>query len=316
MEKERPMGCEERDRAERTGADTGVPTFEGNPLSEVGHVIGVVSGKGGVGKSLVCGMLATELMRSGASVGILDADITGPSIPRMFGMGGRHVTTVGNLLLPEVSDAGIKVMSANLLLANEDDPVIWRGPILAGAIQQFWSQTSWGKIDYLLVDMPPGTGDVALTVFQSLPVEGVVIVTSPQDLVSMIVGKAVNMAEKMDVPVLGLVENMSYVSCPSCGERIEVFGPSHLAETAEAYGLDVLGQLPMDPRIAGMCDAGTLERDLPAGMLDDAVALIRDLPDHSPATPTDAEVDAVAGATPPHVGACPADEASSPEGAE
>ena len=163
-------------------------------------------------------------------MGVLDADITGPSIPKMLGMSGRHASGIGNLLLPEVSSTGIKVMSSNLLLANETDPVLWRGPVIAGAIKQFWSDTSWGPLDYLLVDMPPGTGDVALTVFQSLPVDGIVVVTSPQDLVSMIVAKAVNMAEKMNVPILGLIENMSYVTCPDCGRKIEVFGPSKLDE--------------------------------------------------------------------------------------
>jgi Mrp family chromosome partitioning ATPase len=283
--------------------DQGVPTFDANALSSVHHVIGVVSGKGGVGKSLVAGTLAVELARAGKRVGVLDADITGPSIPRMFGMGGAHATALGNLFLPESTKGGIKVMSANLLLEHEDDPVIWRGPILAGAIKQFWSQTDWGTIDYLLCDMPPGTGDVALTVFQSLPVDGIVIVTSPQDLVSMIVGKAVNMAEKMGVPVLGLVENMSYVTCPDCGARIEVFGESHLAETAEGYGLDVLGRMPIDPALAQMCDAGTIEADLPTDLLPDAVATILDLPEHGVAHPNE-EVDADAGTT---VGGCPSE---------
>jgi Mrp family chromosome partitioning ATPase len=283
----------------------GVPTYDENTLSSVGHVIGVVSGKGGVGKSLVCGMLATELARGGASVGILDADITGPSIPRMFGMAGRHLTALGNLFLPEVSETGIKVMSANLMLEHETDPVLWRGPILAGAIHQFWSQTDWGKIDYLLVDMPPGTGDVALTVFQSLPVDGIVIVTSPQDLVSMIVGKAVVMAQRMDVPVLGLVENMSYVTCPHCGEKIEVFGESHLSETAETWGLDVLGRVPIDPKLSSMCDGGTIEHDLPDEMLPHAVARIRDLPEHADSRPND---DVAADAS-TNVGECPSGDA-------
>ena len=191
------MGCE---HAQAAGGQTSPSQFEENTLSEVKRVIAVLSGKGGVGKSFVTGAIATELARHGHKVGVLDADITGPSIPKMFGMSGRHVHALGNLMLPEISEHGVKVMSSNLLLQNETDPVLWRGPVIAGAIRQFWSETSWGPIDYLLVDMPPGTGDVALTVFQSLPVDGIVIVTSPQDLVSMIVAKAVNMAEKMNVP--------------------------------------------------------------------------------------------------------------------
>ena len=211
------MGCE---HAQAAGGQTSPSQFEENTLSEVKRVIAVLSGKGGVGKSFVTGAIATELARHGHKVGVLDADITGPSIPKMFGMSGRHVHALGNLMLPEISEHGVKVMSSNLLLQNETDPVLWRGPVIAGAIRQFWSETSWGPIDYLLVDMPPGTGDVALTVFQSLPVDGIVIVTSPQDLVSMIVAKAVNMAEKMNVPILGIVENMSYIECPDCGKKI------------------------------------------------------------------------------------------------
>ena len=266
------MGCE---HAQAAGGQTAPQQFEENNLSEVKHVIAVLSGKGGVGKSLVTGSLAIELARAGNKVGILDADITGPSIPKMFGMSGRRAHGIGNLLLPEISTHGVKVMSSNLLLANETDPVLWRGPVIAGAIRQFWSETSWGPLDYLLVDMPPGTGDVALTVFQSLPVDGIVVVTSPQDLVSMIVAKAVNMADKMDVPVLGVVENMSYVECPDCRKKIKVFGTSHLDEVAAQYGVDVLGRLPIDPKLAAMCDAGTLEEGLPAGMLPDAIEAIR-----------------------------------------
>lgn len=266
------MGCEHA----QAGAQAAPQQFEENNLSEVKHVIAVLSGKGGVGKSLVTGTLAIELARAGHKVGILDADITGPSIPKMFGMSGRRAHGIGNLLLPEISTHGVKVMSSNLLLANETDPVLWRGPVIAGAIRQFWSETSWGPLDYLLVDMPPGTGDVALTVFQSLPVDGIVVVTSPQDLVSMIVAKAVNMADKMGVPVLGVVENMSYIECPDCGKRIEVFGKSRLDEVAAEYGVDVLGRLPINPELASMCDAGTLEEGLPAGMLPDALEAIRE----------------------------------------
>lgn len=271
------MGCE---HAQAAGGQTSPSQFEENTLSEVKRVIAVLSGKGGVGKSFVTGAIATELSRHGHKVGVLDADITGPSIPKMFGMSGRHVHALGNLMLPEISEHGVKVMSSNLLLQNETDPVLWRGPVIAGAIRQFWSETSWGPIDYLLVDMPPGTGDVALTVFQSLPVDGIVIVTSPQDLVSMIVAKAVNMAEKMNVPVLGVVENMSYVTCPDCGKKIEVFGKSKLDAVAGEYQVDVLGRVPIDPALAAACDAGTFENELPEGLLPEAVAKIRAVPAH------------------------------------
>ena len=265
------MGCEHVDAA---GGKTAPQAFEENNLSETKRVIAVLSGKGGVGKSLVTGSLAIELQRGGNKVGVLDADITGPSIPKMFGMSGRHAHGIGNLLLPEISDHGVKVMSSNLLLQNETDPVLWRGPVIAGAIRQFWSETSWGPLDYLLVDMPPGTADVALTVFQSLPVDGIVIVTSPQDLVSMIVAKAVNMAEKMNIPVLGIVENMSYATCPDCGKKIEIFGHSKLDEVAEQYGLKILGRLPINPAFAAACDTGTLESELPSGLLPDALAAV------------------------------------------
>ena len=271
------MGCGE---AAAAGGKRAPMQFEENNLSEVKRVIAVLSGKGGVGKSLVTGALAVELARGGAKVGILDADITGPSIPKMMGMSGRHAGALGKLLLPEISAHGIKVMSSNLLLEHETDPVLWRGPVIAGAIRQFWSETSWGSLDYLLVDMPPGTGDVALTVFQSLPVDGIVIVTSPQDLVSMIVAKAVNMAEKMNVPVLGVVENMSYVTCPDCGKKIEVFGKSKLDAVAGEYQVDVLGRVPIDPALAAACDAGTFENELPEGLLPEAVAKIRAVPAH------------------------------------
>lgn len=271
------MGCE---HAQAAGGQTSPSQFEENTLSEVKRVIAVLSGKGGVGKSFVTGAIATELARHGHKVGVLDADITGPSIPKMFGMSGRHVHALGNLMLPEISEHGVKVMSSNLLLQNETDPVLWRGPVIASAIRQFWSETSWGPIDYLLVDMPPGTGDVALTVFQSLPVDGIVIVTSPQDLVSMIVAKAVNMAEKMNVPILGIVENMSYIECPDCGKKIEVFGKSKLPEVAERYNLDILGQLPINPALAEACDKGEVETALPDGMLPKAVSAVEAITPH------------------------------------
>ena len=251
--------------------------FELNQHSSVKHVIGVVSGKGGVGKSFVTGILATNLARAGKRVGILDGDITGPSIPRMFGISDERSYGVEEQLIPIEDANGIKIMSANLVLQNETDPVLWRGPVVAGAIQQFYSQCNWGDLDYLLIDMPPGTGDVALTVFQSLPVEGVVIVSSPQDLVQMVVGKAVRMAEMMHVPVLGLIENMAYITCPHCDERIEPYGPSKLAETAAAFNLKPLGQLPMDAIFAQIADKGTFSTELPEGLVSDATQSVLDL---------------------------------------
>ena len=251
--------------------------FELNQHSSVKHVIGVVSGKGGVGKSFVTGILATNLARAGKRVGILDGDITGPSIPRMFGISDERSYGVEEQLIPIEDANGIKIMSANLVLQNETDPVLWRGPVVAGAIQQFYSQCNWGDLDYLLIDMPPGTGDVALTVFQSLPVEGVVIVSSPQDLVQMVVGKAVRMAEMMHVPVLGLIENMAYITCPRCDERIEPYGPSKLAETAAAFNLKPLGQLPMDATFAQIADKGTFSTELPEGLVPDATQSVLDL---------------------------------------
>lgn len=251
--------------------------FELNQHSSVKHVIGVVSGKGGVGKSFVTGILATNLARAGKRVGILDGDITGPSIPRMFGISDERSYGVEEQLIPIEDANGIKIISANLVLQNETDPVLWRGPVVAGAIQQFYSQCNWGDLDYLLIDMPPGTGDVALTVFQSLPVEGVVIVSSPQDLVQMVVGKAVRMAEMMHVPVLGLIENMAYITCPHCDERIEPYGPSKLAETAAAFNLKPLGQLPMDATFAQIADKGTFSTELPEGLVPDATQSVLDL---------------------------------------
>ena len=229
-----------------------------NPNSKIKKVIGVISGKGGVGKSLVSGMLAVEMRRREYNVGILDADITGPSIPKMFGLKTRALgSELG--ILPVESRTGIKVMSVNLLLEHETDPVVWRGPVIAGTVTQFWTDVVWGDVDYMFVDMPPGTGDVALTVFQSLPVDGIVVVASPQDLVSMIVEKAVKMADMMNIPVLGLVENMSYFTCPDCGKKISVFGESHIDEIAAAHNLPVLGKLPIDPGLAKQCDMGVIE---------------------------------------------------------
>ncbi len=230
-----------------------------NPASSVKKVIGVVSGKGGVGKSFVAGMLAVLLNRRGYHTAVLDADITGPSIPKMFGI---HEKATGDEkgLCPVSTGTGIDVMSINLLLDEESAPVVWRGPLIAGAVRQFWTDVVWKDVDFLFVDMPPGTGDVPLTVFQSIPVDGIVVVTSPQELVSMIVSKAVGMAEMMSVPILGIVENMSWVRCPGCGRKISVFGESHADSVAEKYGLKVLSRLPIDPEAARACDRGEAEK--------------------------------------------------------
>ncbi|MEG0214698.1 MAG: Mrp/NBP35 family ATP-binding protein, partial [Hungatella sp.] len=230
-----------------------------NPASSVKKVIGVVSGKGGVGKSLITALMAVKMNAKGYKTGILDADITGPSIPKAFGLAGSVGMTPDGLMVPSVSSTGIEIMSANLLLDHDTDPVIWRGPVIAGAVKQFWNETLWQDIDYLFVDMPPGTGDVPLTVFQSLPVDGIIIVTSPQELVSMIVAKAVNMAKKMNVPILGLVENMSYLICPDCKKQISVFGESHVDEVAKEYQIPVLAKIPITPEIAESVDHGLIE---------------------------------------------------------
>ena len=229
-----------------------------NPKSTVKKVIAVVSGKGGVGKSTVTSMLAVAMARKGKRVGVLDADITGPSAPTAFGVSECQGANDDGLY-PALTRGGIQVMSINLLLDNPGDPVVWRGPVIAGAVKQFWTDVIWEDVDYLFVDMPPGTGDVPLTVFQSLPVGGIVIVTSPQDLVSMIVTKAVRMAEMMHIPVLGFVENYSYLECPDCGKRIKVFGEGHLDEVAQNLGLPVLARLPIDPKVAEAYDNGLME---------------------------------------------------------
>lgn len=227
--------------------------------SSVKKVIGVVSGKGGVGKSMVTSLLACASMREGYKTAILDGDITGPSIPKAFGLKENLVGNIDGLILPQTTDNGIDVVSVNLMLANETDPVIWRGPVLGGVIKQFWGETLWQNIDYMFIDMPPGTGDVPLTIFQSIPLDGIVIVASPQELVGMIVEKAVNMARMMNIPILGLVENMSYVQCPDCGKKIYVFGESHIEEIAKEYNVPVLGAIPMDPSLALACDEGKIE---------------------------------------------------------
>ena len=226
--------------------------------SHIKKVIGVVSGKGGVGKSMTSAMMAVSMRRKGYKVGVLDADITGPSIPKLFGVHGPAMGTEDGIN-PVESHTGIKIMSINLLLEDEEAPVVWRGPVIAGAVKQFWTDVVWKDVDFLFVDMPPGTGDVPLTVFQSLPVDGIVVVASPQELVSMIVAKAVNMAEMMKVPMLGIVENMSYIVCPDCGKHINVFGESHVDEVAAKHGLPVLAKCPIDPQLAACSDAGMIE---------------------------------------------------------
>lgn len=229
-----------------------------NAASSVKRVIGVVSGKGGVGKSLVTAMLAVNMANRGYHAAVLDADITGPSIPKAFGISGRVYATEDGVI-PMRTVKGIDIISTNLILENASDPVVWRGPVIAGAVEQFWTETVWDNVDYMFVDMPPGTGDVPLTVFQSLPVDGIVIVTSPQDLVSMIVGKAVKMAHMMNVPIIGLVENMSYFKCPDCGKEYEIYGKSHVKEEAKEFEIPYYAKLPIDPNFAACVDKGEIE---------------------------------------------------------
>ena len=244
-----------------------------HPNSKIGKVIGVVSGKGGVGKSMVTDLLAVEFARRGYHCGILDADITGPSFPKAFGITEKAQGNETTIFPVKSKKYGVDIMSINVLLENESDPVVWRGPVIGGTVRQFWSDTLWDNVDYLFVDMPPGTGDVALTVFQNIPIDGIVVVTSPQDLVSMIVGKAMKMASLMNIPVLGLVENMSYALCPDCGKKIHVFGESHIGEIAEEYHVPVLAQMPINPALASACDNGTVE-DLDCSYLEDAALVI------------------------------------------
>ena len=229
-----------------------------NPQSTVRHTIGIVSGKGGVGKSIVTSMMSVLMRRRDYGVAILDADITGPSIPKAFGTYG-DVLSDGNGLIPLKTKTGIQMMSVNLLLEDETRPVVWRGPVIAGTVKQFWTDVIWNDVDFMFVDMPPGTGDVPLTVFQSLPLDGIIIVTTPQDLVSMIVKKALNMAQLMNIPVIGLVENMSFVKCPDCGKELHIFGESKAESLCESYGIPFLGRVPLDPNLASLCDKGIIE---------------------------------------------------------
>ena len=256
--------------ADREG---GGSPFQIKPLRDgcrVGKVYGVVSGKGGVGKSMVTSQLAVTMQRRGKRVAVLDADITGTSIPKVFGVHSRAMAQ-GDAIVPVETSTGIQLMSVNLLLDNETDPVVWRGPVIGGVVQQFWGDVLWNDVDYMFVDMPPGTGDVALNVFQTLPVDGVIIVTSPQDLVSMVVEKAVKMAKMMNIPVVGLVENMSYLTCPDCGKKIYLFGEGKTQEAADRYGLPLLAKMPIDPALAKLADAGRIE-DFEGDWLDGAAA--------------------------------------------
>lgn len=238
----------------------GAPTFEKtNDLSRIKKTIAVVSGKGGVGKTLVSSMLAVELHRRELKTAIIDADVTGPSIPKAFGLKGLCEAAPLGGIMPVKTTTGIETVSVNLLLEDTSSPVLWRGPVIAGMVKQFWTDVIWGDVDVMVIDCPPGTGDVPLTVFQSIPVDGIIIVTSPQDLVSLIVSKAVNMAKLMNIPIIGIVENMSYVECPDCGKKIEVFGKSHTEETAKQFGIPVLARIPINPELASQCDKGVIE---------------------------------------------------------
>ncbi|MCQ2458752.1 MAG: Mrp/NBP35 family ATP-binding protein [Ruminococcus sp.] len=248
---------------------------EPNKMSKIGKVIGIVSGKGGVGKTMVSSLLAVSMQRMGKNVGVLDADITGPSVPKAFGIHGKADACEFGII-PAKSKMGLDIMSINLLLENESDPVVWRGPVIAGVVKQFWTDVIWKDVDYLFVDMPPGTGDVPLTVFQSLPVDGIVIVTSPQELVSMIVEKAVKMAQIMNIPIIGIVENMSYFECPDCGKRHSIYGESHIDEIASQYNIPVLAKLPIDPELTKHCDQGTIEL-FEGDWLNDAAEKIADM---------------------------------------
>ena len=244
---------------------------EANMFSKVNKVIAVVSGKGGVGKSLVTSLLSVMMHRKDKHVAVLDADVTGPSIPKMFGKHDKAMASEAGIF-PVESETGIELMSVNFLLEDETAPVLWRGPVISGVVTQFWHDVMWGDIDFMFVDMPPGTGDVPLTVFQSLPVDGIIVVTSPQELVGMIVEKAVNMANMMNIPVLGIVENMSYFECPDCNEKHKIFGESHIEDIAEKYGIDVIAKLPIRPEIAAAADAGTIEK-----VTEDSLSVVADM---------------------------------------
>lgn len=251
-------GCDKKD-CKTCGRKKKIEKLATNPNNHIKHVIGIVSGKGGVGKSSVTSMLAVELQRKGYKVGILDADVTGPSIPQIFGMHTVAESGSGKGIMPVTTPSGIRMMSVNVLLEAEDTPVVWRGPVITGVVKQFWTDVMWGDLDYLLIDMPPGTGDVPLTVFQSIPVDGIVMVTSPQTLVGMIVTKACKLAEKLNVPMLGLVENYSYIVCSDCGNKMPIFGKSKADAFASEWNISVLAKLPIDEKLAQAADEGTIE---------------------------------------------------------
>jgi Mrp family chromosome partitioning ATPase len=272
------MTAEERSRA--MGPQPNVVLDLPASKHDVRHVVAVMSGKGGVGKSFVTSMLAVSLQRRGLKVGVLDADITGPSIPRMFGVSGPVMQSAEGML-PVESRTGIPIMSVNLLLPHEDDAVIWRGPLIAGIIKQFWSEVAWGELDYLLVDLPPGTADAPLTVMQTIPLNGVVIVTSPQELAAVVVRKAAQMARQLSVPILGIVENMAYAECPRCGDHYEVFGPSRAAELAATLEAPLLARLPLDPQVAVLCDQGEVESYHSAALDDAAEAILARMPEQA-----------------------------------
>lgn len=267
-------GCGDRTAAQAPS------TLEPNKQANIKRVIGVVSGKGGVGKSLVTSLLASEMRKKGLNVGILDADVTGPSIPKSFGV-GHDLSVCEDGIVPAASESGIKVMSVNLMLPEDDIPVAWRGPVVSGIIRQFWQETCWGDIDYLFVDMPPGTSDVFLTVFQSLPTDAIVTVSAPQELVAMIVGKAVNLAHSLEVPVVGLVENMAYFKCDECEKEHFIFGEPQGAAVAEKYGIPSVATLPMDPQFARLVDAGKVEEYEVAGALDAIIEQLENLPERA-----------------------------------
>ncbi len=263
---------EERKQEARPGANSGLEKLVQPDQSNIKKVVAVMSGKGGVGKSSVSSLLAVSLAHKGYSVGLLDADITGPSIPKLFGLNGRP-RLMNEKMIPAESKMGIKVMSLNLLLPNEEEPVIWRGPLIGGAVKQFWTDVLWGDIDFMIVDLPPGTGDAPLTVLQSLPLSGLVIVSSPQDLAVMVVKKAIKMARMMNVPIVGLIENMSELLCPHCGEKIEIFGKSQADQVAAVTGIRLLGCLPLDPELARLGDSGKIE-DYPLELFDNFSVLV------------------------------------------
>lgn len=262
--------CEESNCSERK-----IEKIKPHVCSHIKKIYAVISGKGGVGKSLVTSLLASSLNKKGYQVGVIDADVTGPSIPQAFGMKNMMAESDDTAIYPVISKNGIKIMSANLLLPNDEDPIIWRGPILSGFVQQLFTDVIYGDVDYMLIDMPPGTGDVPLTVFQMLPIDGIIVVSSPQELVSMVVAKSINMAKMMNIPILGVVENMAYIKCPKCDEKIRVFGKGNFADEVKKHGLDVLAEIPIDPSLANKVDEGKIE-DYETDVMDNVITKIEE----------------------------------------